>query len=53
MAKNNIQSVSYLFCTQVIKPQIVQKPLNQPWKNLQQQQQQKTYTNIKHKIFEE
>ena len=29
MAKNNVQSVSYLFCTQVIKPQIIQKPQNQ------------------------
>ena len=25
----NVQSVSYLFCTRVIKPQIIQKPLNQ------------------------
>ena len=29
MAKNNVQSVSYLLCTQVIKPQIIQKPQNQ------------------------
>ena len=29
MAKNNVQSVSYLLCTQVIKPQIIQKPPNQ------------------------
>ena len=29
-AKNNVQSVSYLLCTQVIKPQNVQKPQNQP-----------------------
>ena len=29
MAKNNVQSVSYLLCTQVIKPQIFQKPQNQ------------------------
>ena len=29
MAKNNVQSVSYLFCTQVIKPQIIRKPQNQ------------------------
>ena len=28
-AKNNVQSVSYLFCTQVIKPQITHKPQNQ------------------------
>ena len=25
MAKNNVQSVSYLLCTQVIKPQIIHK----------------------------
>ena len=29
MAKNNVQSVSYLLCTQVIKPQIMHKPQNQ------------------------
>ena len=28
-AKNNLQSVSYLLCTQVIKPQSIQKPQNQ------------------------
>ena len=28
-AKNNVQSVSYLLCTQVITPQIIQKPQNQ------------------------
>ena len=28
-AKNNVQSVFYLLCTQVIKPQIIQKPQNQ------------------------
>ena len=28
-AKNNVQSVSYLLCTQVIKPQIIEKPQNQ------------------------
>ena len=28
-AKNNVQSVSYLLCMQVIKPQILQKPQNQ------------------------
>ena len=28
-AKNNVQSVSYLLCTQVIKSQIIQKPQNQ------------------------
>ena len=27
-AKNNVQSVSYLLCTQVIKPQIIPKPQN-------------------------
>ena len=26
MAKNNVQSVSYLLCMQVTKPQIIQKP---------------------------
>ena len=31
MAKNNVQSVSCLLCTQVIKPQIIQKPQNQSW----------------------
>ena len=31
MAKNNIQSVSYLLCMQVIKPQIIPKPQNQSW----------------------
>ena len=30
-AKNNVQSVSNLLCTQVIKPQIIQKPQNQSW----------------------
>ena len=29
MAKNNVQSVSYLLCTQAIKQQIIQKPQNQ------------------------
>ena len=29
MAKNNVQSVSYLLCAQVIKPEIIQKPQNQ------------------------
>ena len=29
--KNNVQSVSYLLCTQVIKPQIIQKTQNQSW----------------------
>ena len=31
MAKNNVQSVFYLRCTQVIKPQIIHKPQNQSW----------------------
>ena len=31
MAKNNVQSVSHLLCTQVIKPQIIHKPQNQAW----------------------
>ena len=30
-AKNNVQSVSFLLCMQVIKPQIIQKPQNQSW----------------------
>ena len=29
MAQNNVQSVSYLLCTQIIKPEIIQKPQNQ------------------------
>ena len=29
MAKNNVQSVSYLLCSQVIEPQIIHKPKNQ------------------------
>ena len=29
MAKNSVQSVSYLLCTKVIKPQISQKTQNQ------------------------
>ena len=49
-AKNNVQSVSYLLCTQVIKPQIINKPQNQSWHKFTQN---KTYTNIEHKIFEE
>ena len=31
MAKNKVQPVSYLLCTQVTKPQIIQKPQNQSW----------------------
>ena len=30
-AKNNVQFVSYLLCTQVIKPKIIPKPQNQSW----------------------
>ena len=33
-AKNNVQSVFYLLCTQVIKPQIIHKPQNQSWHKL-------------------
>ena len=33
-AKNNVQSVSYLLCTQVIKPQIIHKSQKQSWHNL-------------------
>ena len=50
MAKNNVQSVSYLLCTQVIKPQIIQNHKVSPDTNFTQN---KTYTNNKHKIFEE
>ena len=49
MAKNNVQSVSYLLCTQVLKPQIIHKPQNQSWHKFTEN---KTYTNIGHKIFE-
>ena len=49
-AKNNVQSVFYLLCTQVIKTQITQKTQNQSWYKFTWN---KTYTNIKHKIFEE
>ena len=41
-------NASYLLCTQVTKPLIIQKPQNQSLPNLQ-----KTHTNIKDKIFEE
>ena len=49
-AKNNVQSVCYLLCTQVIKPEIIHKPQNQTWHKFTQN---KTYTNIRHKIFKE
>ena len=47
MAKNNVQSVSYLLCTQVIKPQIIQNHKISPESNLQQQQQQNKKQHIK------
>ena len=50
MDKNNVQSVSCLLCTQVIKPQNIQKPQNQ---SCTQIYINKAYTNIEHKIFEE
>ena len=46
MAKNNVQSISYLVWTQVIKPQVIPNHKISPDTNL-------PYTNIKHKIFEE
>ena len=48
MAKSNVQSGSYLLCTQVIKPQIIQKGQISPDTNLH-----KTHTNIKQKTFKE
>ena len=48
-AINNVQSVSYSLCTQVIKPKVIQKPQNQSWHKFTW----KTYTNIKLNIFEE
>ena len=50
MAKNNVQSGSYLLCTQVIKPQTIQKNTKSV---MIQIYINKTYTNIGHKIFEE
>ena len=50
MAKNNVQSGSYLLCTQVIKLQIINKPQNQSRHKFTHN---KTYTNIEHNIFEE
>ena len=50
MAKNNVQPRSYLLCTQVNKPQIIQKPQNQ---SCTQIYINKTDTSIEHKIFEE
>ena len=46
MAKNNVQSVSYLLSMQVITPQVIPKPQNQSWHKFTW----KSYTNIKHKI---
>ena len=46
MAKNNVQSISHLVWTQVIKPQVIPNHKISPDTNL-------PYTNIKHKIFEE
>ena len=55
MSKNNVQSVCYLLCMQVIKPQIIQKPQNQSHIKTKTQTHIKnnTTTNIKHKIFKE
>ena len=54
MAKNNVQSVSYLLCTQVIKAQIIPPPKKKkPTKSVLTQTHIKKYTNIKHNIFEE
>ena len=47
MAKNNVQSVSYLLCTQVIKPQIIHKIRHDT--NLHKTK----HTNIGHQIYEE
>ena len=48
MAKNNVQSVSYLLCMQVTKAQIIPNHQISPDTNLH-----KTYQKIKHNIFEE
>ena len=50
MAKNNVQSVWYLLCMQVIKPQINQKPQNRSQHKLTYN---KTYTKIKQNFFKE
>ena len=49
MAKNNVQSVSYLLCTQVIKPQLSINHKISHDTNLQKTK----HTKIGHKIFEE
>ena len=43
MAKNDVQSVSYLLCTQVVKTQIIHKPQNKSWHKLTKN---KTYTTV-------
>ena len=66
MAKNNVQSVSCLLCTQVIKPKIIQKQQyqsctqiyvekkkNNKNKQTNKQTNKKKLSNIEHKIFEE
>ena len=52
MAKNNVQSVSHLLCTQVIKPQIIHKLQNQSQHKFTTKKKQ-TNTNTEHRIFEE
>ena len=53
MAKNNVQSASYLLCTQVIKPQIIQKPQNQSCTQAYIKQNIHNHGLMEHKIFEE
>ena len=48
-AKNNVQPVSYLLCTSVIKPWVIKTHKISPDTNFKK----KIYTNIRHKIFEE
>ena len=50
MAKNNVQSGSYLLCTQVIKPQTIQKPQISPDTNLIKQNIHKRQTQNFRKI---
>ena len=49
MAKNNVQSVSYLLCTQVSKPEIAENPQYQSCTQIYVKQN----INIEHKFFEE
>ena len=49
MAKTNF-NLSPVYSSQVIKPQIPRKLQNQSWHKFTYK---KTYTNVKHKIFEE